>query len=99
MAQECPREWAETRDGSREWHLGHVHHRTASSFGAVDEIDGVVVRTLPSLAGRDAWHYQHGYIGGRRAVESYLWDYERGLVGMLHAPIPDDRYRDRRVAS
>jgi hypothetical protein len=80
MATERPQEWAGTR--WHEWHLGHLHKRRVTQHTAVDDHDGVVVRVLPSLSGRDKWHYQKGYLSDRLA-EAYLWSRETGPAGYL----------------
>lgn len=78
MATERPHDWAETR--FREWHLGHLHKRRETHHVAVDSHDGVIVRILPSLTGRDRWHYNKGYIGNRLA-DAYLWSRDNGPSG------------------
>ncbi len=78
MATEEPEKWAATTH--REFHLGHVHHKAKREFLPVQEHEGVVVRTLPSLTATDAWHYEHGYTSGR-AAEAYLYSLHDGYVG------------------
>jgi hypothetical protein len=79
MATERPREWADTKH--HEWHLGHLHKRRQVVHTAVDTHDGVVVRILPSLSGRDEWHTKKGYLGAGRVAEAYLWSKSMGYVG------------------
>jgi len=74
MATENPKDWSET--SIREWHLGHLHKNM------VNEMSGVVVRTIPSLCGTDAYHYENGYVGNLKAAHGYLWDKEKGLTAL-----------------
>jgi hypothetical protein len=70
MATEQPKAWSESL--YREFHIGHRHISKRVQSTAVDTHDGVAVRTLQSLSGRDAWHHASGYVGGRRAAEAFL---------------------------
>lgn len=78
MATETPKEWAATTH--HEWLLGHVHHKSKRETLPVEERNGVVLRTLPSLSGLDAWHYAKGFLS-KRAAEVYLYSKKRGYVG------------------
>lgn len=80
MATEEPASWAATR--FHEWHTGHWHKKKETHFTAVDSHEGVIVRALPSLTGRDEWHYSKGYIGNKLA-EAYLWSRDRGPSGYV----------------
>lgn len=80
MATERPQDWADTVE--REWHLGHFHARKTTAYTPVATHDGVTVRVLPSLCGRDSWHHAKGYIGGRRSCEAYLWT-KAGYAGHI----------------
>jgi len=91
MATERPEDWAATTD--HEWHLGHWHVRRATTTTPVDTHDGVTVRILPSLCGRDAWHHRKGYLGTTKAAEAYLWHREQGLLGSLVLRADPDAYR------
>jgi hypothetical protein len=64
MATEAPQDWA----GSvwREWLLGHYHRKREMAWNSTEEMGGVRLRVLPSLATPDAWHYQQGFVGGIR---------------------------------
>lgn len=90
MAMEQREAWAQT--SWREWHIGHFHKRKAQVTTPVDEFEGVVVRTLPSMSGRDAWHHAKGYIGGPKSAEGYLWSRSRGYVATLNATIDPKLY-------
>ena len=85
MASEQPQLWAETK--FREWHCGHVHRAKEVKYLAGDTYNGVSVRTIPSLSGTDSWHHLHGYVGGRRAAEAYLWGKETGYAGHFSANV------------
>ena len=83
MAQEVPALWAATT--WREWHMGHWHRKRETIHTAGDTWQGVHVRVIPALSGTDAWHYQHGFTGGWKAAEAYLWDEQEAYVGHLAA--------------
>jgi hypothetical protein len=78
MATEKPTEWAATTH--HEWHVGQFHRRRQIVHTAVDTHDGVTVRVLPSLSGRDAWHAKKGYLS-QRVAEAYLWSKALGYQG------------------
>jgi hypothetical protein len=80
MATEVPQLWAATQ--YHEWHLGHYHKKRETQFVSVDTHDGVTVRVLPSLSGRDEWHYSKGYTSNRLA-EAYLWSHATGPTSYL----------------
>jgi hypothetical protein len=79
MAQECPKDWAETR--FREWHIGHLHKMKETRYTAGDSFNGVRVRIIPSLCAADAWHAMRGYVGEIRSAEAYLWNKRTGYSG------------------
>jgi hypothetical protein len=57
MASERKEDWGETEH--RIWITGHVHHTS------VKEYPGCTVETINTLAPRDAWHAEKGYLSGR----------------------------------
>ena len=80
MALEKPAEWS----GSvcREWHTGHFHSQAAEWQRPIETLDGVIVRTCPSLSSADDWHSENGFLGSRQAMETFLYRPEGGLVAM-----------------
>jgi ferredoxin len=80
MALEKPAEWS----GSvcREWHTGHFHSQAAEWQRPIETLDGVIVRTCPSLSAADDWHSENGFLGSRQAMEAFLYRPEGGLVAM-----------------
>jgi predicted phosphodiesterase len=90
MAQEAPRYWADTSE--RVWLLGHTHQRKTQATTPVNTVDGVELRTMISPAGRDAWHHEMGYIGGRKQAETLLYGYESGFRGSVVATIDPALY-------
>lgn len=80
MALEKPSEWS----GSvcREWHTGHFHSQAAEWQRPIETLDGVIVRTCPSLSAADDWHSENGFLGSRQAMETFLYRPEGGLVAM-----------------
>ena len=55
-----------------EIHAGHLHHELTS-----DE-NGVVVRYLPTIAGKSLWEFNKGYDSYRNLL-SFVWDMNDGL--------------------
>ena len=86
MAVEEPHLWANSI--WREMHLGHIHTRVVHDD--MREYNGVVVRYLPTLCGRDAWHYEEGYVGNIRSAEAYIWSMEAGLSSIETANLPKE---------
>lgn len=85
MTLEKPVEWS--RSICREWHTGHLHHSAAKRQKVVGEdgivtIHGVVVRTAPTVCGSDDYHYEGGWIGAPRQMETFLYAKEGGLAAM-----------------
>lgn len=85
MAVEAAKEWGETT--CREWFLGHRHTSRRFVSRESDELQGVQIRYLSSLSGTDAWHFENGYVGNRRAAEAYLYDETAGYMGHFVAPV------------
>jgi hypothetical protein len=79
MATERPHDWAATT--CREWKLGHFHTSKKFETIPVESHNGVACRFLPSIGGTDSWHFAKGFIGNRRAAETYLYGYESGYIG------------------
>lgn len=71
MATEEPHLWAASC--YREWHRGHKHSAKRTETTPVETVDGVKIRDLQSLSGKDAWHARKGYGGGKRAAEAFLY--------------------------
>jgi hypothetical protein len=80
MAIERPQEWATC--WYREWHTGHLHNQAAEASRPINTIDGVIVRTAPTLCATDDYHAAEGYIGQRRAMELFVYEEDGGLSSM-----------------
>jgi hypothetical protein len=78
MPTEAPELWAKSI--YREFHLGDKHHLVE-----VDEINGVVIRILRGLTAADAWTFDKGFIGAKRAAQSFVWDYNGGWIAQFPA--------------
>lgn len=76
MAIEAADAWA--RCPHREWHVGHLHHQIAE----VGTIDGVLVRTHPTVIPPDSWHVDMAFVGAERAMQGFVYAYEGGLYEM-----------------
>lgn len=80
MALEAAAEWSKCH--YREYHTGHYHSQAAEWQRPIETIDGVIVRTAPSIGATDDWHAEHGFVGARRAMETFLYRPEGGLTAM-----------------
>lgn len=61
MAQERPKEWADTK--YRVWYCGDLHHQFEYEFLRTKDQIGVQVKFLRSVGTSDAYHTDHGWIG------------------------------------
>lgn len=80
MALERPQEWS--RSVYREWHTGHLHHQAAANSKPLDTLQGVIVRTAPTVVPPDDWHSAGGFIGARQCMETFFYRPEGGLTAM-----------------
>ena len=83
MAYERPALWAQCP--YREFHTGHLHSQAAEWQRPIETIDSVLVRTAPAICPADEWHSSHGFVGSRRAMETFFYSHRGGLDGMLVA--------------
>jgi hypothetical protein len=83
MAQEKPNEWAGT--SCREWLVGHNHRTQKWVSKDTDTYQGTTVRTIQALTATDAWHFENGFIGARRAAEVLFYEKNFGYSGNLIA--------------
>ena len=81
MALEQREAWS--RSTYREWHTGHLHHQAADHNKPLDTLDGVIVRTAPTICPPDDWHSANGFLGARQACETFLYSPDGGLRSML----------------
>ncbi len=80
MAMERRRDWGETT--YREIHTGHTH-----ATAAIQTIDGVIVRTIPSISAPDKWHNDNGFVGAPRTMESWFYS-KRGYLDAMESSSP-----------
>ena len=78
MAIEAASQWAACP--YREYHTGHYHSAAAEWSRPIETIDGVLVRTAPSLCVADDWHASLGFLNARQAMETYLYAVDGGLT-------------------
>jgi hypothetical protein len=83
MALEASDLWSKCRH--REWHVGHLHHQAAE----ISTIDGVVIRTHPTIVPPDAWHVESGFVGAERAMQGFVYAKPGGLAEMHMAYVGD----------
>ncbi len=89
MANECPDDWAATKHGYREWHLGD-QHRKGSSKPSVMEEQGVSVEYLPGITAPNEWHRLKSFNWQKRGTMAFVWDHKAGPVARLQVNV--DRY-------
>jgi len=87
MAKEAPDEWAAAT--YHQWLVGHLHGKRQMHYAAGDVYGGVEVKVLPPLCRTDRWHYQKGYVKGRRAAEVHLYHEQDGPVGFFATNLPE----------
>lgn len=85
MSLERASDWG--RCSYREWHTGHLHHSAAKNqkvvgMDGIATINGVVVRTAPTVCASDDYHYEGGWVGAPRQMETFLYAKEGGLAAM-----------------
>jgi hypothetical protein len=76
MAYEARQHWQ--RCTYREWHVGHLHHQACE----ITTIDGVVVRTHPTIVPPDSWHTEMGFVGAERGMQGFLYHPQGGCHEM-----------------
>lgn len=89
MANERPEDWAATKNGWREFHIGD-QHRKGVSRPVVMEEQGVSIEFLPGLTMPNEWHTLKGYNWQKRAAIGFVWHYSEGLIDRPQVNI--DRY-------
>lgn len=99
MATEMPEAWAKAKH--REFKVGHLHTRKATKHSVKSQVVsentqfenvGVLVRTMPSVAGNDAWHAGEGFVGNTKMATAICWDHEYGCEAELPVTIPREFY-------
>ena len=85
MASQMPDDWAECKNGSREWLIGHWHSSRRWVTKATETSKETIIRGLMSLSGTDAWHARNGYIGTHQAAEAYYYKKTGGYAGHIVA--------------
>ena len=80
MANEKPKEWAETK--YRYWYLHHLHHKVKHKWRDAKDFIGVTVEYLRSPSASDSWHDRKGY-KSLTAVEGFIHEYDQGQVARL----------------
>lgn len=69
----------------REIHTGHLHHENAQYFGVVDK-EGCLMYTHPSMSPADQWHADELYTNSTRAMKSFTYHINGGLIASHTAP-------------
>lgn len=75
MADECADLWHSNQH--RLFYRGHFH-RQSEVYHAVEDIQGVVVKTFPAFCPQNEWEQYMGYVGNKRAATGVLIHHENG---------------------
>lgn len=84
MAVEAADAWGRSRH--REIHVGHLHHTRDTHYMATNELDGVLIRVIPSLSASDRWHAAKGY-RSQRAALAFVYHPESGQTAIFRHSI------------
>ena len=82
VSQRYRKIWSEVRHV--EVHRGHLHTNKATKLQAVEELQGLTIRNLSSLAATDEWHDAKGYIGNIKKASAFVWSKYNGLQAKLN---------------
>lgn len=90
VASEAKELWANST--WREMQIGHTHQRRETMYHGLTPVNGILVRTNPSLSNVDAWHHSKGFLGEPlKSVES--WRYDRTGYRGSHVVFARDEER------
>ncbi len=67
-----------------EVHRGHLHTNKAYKMQAVEELNGLTVRNLSSMAATDEWHDMKGFVGNVKKAQAFVWSKYNGLQAKLN---------------
>jgi len=91
FASEAADVWAPNQ--YREIHRGHTHKKDELWFAGVETYGGVVVRTIPSLVGTDAWHFRKGYVKTTKTAQFFVWNRDYGLESVQDIHVDISHYK------
>ena len=74
MHNEVPELWGKSK--YREFHVGHTHKVQT------EEKNGVIVRTIPSIATKSSWEYNKAYTSIKGA-KGFVWNKKEGLYSII----------------
>jgi len=67
-----------------EVHRGHFHTNKATKLQAIEELNGITIRNLPSMSATDYWHDAKGFIGNIKKAQAFIYSRQNGLQGILN---------------
>jgi len=85
MLRDMQKEWADVE--FMEIHCGHFHKTKSVHHVTSDELQGIVVRVLRSIAGTDLWHYRNNYTNNIKGAEAFIWSKEFGMEANIKSNI------------
>ena len=80
VSHEAPEAWGKTRH--RYVYMGHIHHNRQIKYQAIKEHPGITLQWLRSPKPTDAWHRDHGFLGGQ-GITSFIHSRDGGQVASL----------------
>lgn len=80
MPIEQPDLWAKAK--YREFHTAHLH-----SEHSVEELNGVIVRRVSSPTAIDTYHFENGYVGAVRKVQTFIYEETKGLRKIINSTV------------
>jgi hypothetical protein len=85
MMRDMQKEWSDVE--FMEIHCGHFHKTKKVEHVTADELQGIVVRVLKSIAGTDSWHYNNNYTNTIKGAEAFVWSKDFGLEANIKSNI------------
>lgn len=70
-----------------EGHFGHRHAQKVKERVQTEDREGVIIRTMPTIASSSVWGHRQGYSGATLTTASFVWDEDQGLREMWYSNI------------
>lgn len=68
-----------------EVHSGDKHALKTRERVQTEDLEGVIIRTMPTICTSSTWEHHEGYDGATRTVVSFVWHDESGLREMWYS--------------
>lgn len=87
------------KDQYREIHMGHRHTKGELSFKGTSSHGSFVIRSIPSIAGTDFWHFSNAYVQSSKTAQFFMWPKDAPLESVQDVHIPLDFYEGSRAGN